>query len=352
MKSGIIVFKIIRIKIFLMRSSFDLKHNIVKITPQTKNDLFILKEVITPESYVTAKSPRSVKIKRGDQMVRAKSGRKEVWMKLQVEKIELREKLRLTGKITEAPDTVDKGYHTIEVEPGKFLKIEKEWKSWEIDRIKSARIRSEPVLVCILDDEEADFFFLKERYNHLLHIRSEVPGKDFETKRADAKRKEYYKKILEKIKKEDEKVKKILIAGPGFTKEDIQEIIKSREKSLLTKLMINATYQTGKLGLQELLKKGLLEKLGKMSRIEEETKTIERLLNEMGKEGKAVIGEDIKDVIKSGLEILLVSDKKIRDFEDLLDMADEMKIKIMVVSSEHPAGERLLGLGGIAGLKY
>lgn len=333
-----------------MRSSFDLKHNIVKITPQTKNDLFILKEVITPESFVTAKSPRSVKIRRGDQLIRAKTGRKEVLMKVQVEKIELREKLRLTGKIIEAPKHVERGYHTIEVEPGKFLKIEKEWRSWEIDRIRSAQIKSEPVLVCILDDEEADFYFLKERYKHLLHLRSEVPGKDFETKRADLKRKEYYKNILNKLKTKSERVKKIIIAGPGFTKEDIQKLIKEREKELLNKLMVNFTYQTGNLGLQELLKKGLLEKIGKMSRIEDETKAVERLLGEVGK--KAVFGENIEEAVESGLELLLVSDKKIREFEKILDLADKMKTKIMVISSEHPAGERLIGLGGIAGLKY
>jgi len=333
-----------------MRSSFDLKHNIVKITPQTKNDLFILKEVITPESFVTAKSPRSVKIRRGDQLIRAKTGRKEVLMKIQIEKIELREKLRLTGKIIEAPENVEKGYHTIDIEPGKFLKIEKEWKSWEIDRIKSAQIKSEPVLVCILDDEEADFYFLKERYKHLLHLRSEVPGKDFETKRAELKRKEYYKNILNKLKTKSERVKKIIIAGPGFTKEDIQKMIKEREKELLDKLMVNSTYQTGNLGLQELLKKGLIEKIGKMSRIEEETKAVERLLGEVGK--KAVYGENIKEAVESGLELLLVSDTKIRDFEELLDLADKMKTKIIIISSEHPAGERLIGLGGIAGLRY
>jgi protein pelota len=192
---------------------------------------------------------------------------------------------------------------------------------------------------------------LKERYDHLLHIQANVPGKNFETKRADAKRKEYHKKIIDKIKKEEKKVKKILIAGPGFTKEDIRDIIKSREKDLLGKLMVNSTYQTGKLGLQELMKKGLLEKLGKMSRIEEETKAVESLLEQMGKEGKAVLKDNINDAVGS-LQILLVSDKRIRDFEELLDKADELKIKIMVISSEHPAGERLMGLGGIAGIKY
>jgi protein pelota len=334
-----------------MQSSFDLKHNIAKLKPQTRGDLFILKETITSESFVTARSPRSIKVKRGDQMVRAKSGRKEVLMKLQVEKVELREKLRLTGKIVEAPESVDKGYHTIEVEPGKFLKVEKEWKSWEVDRIRAARIRSEPVLVCILDDEEADFYFLKERYKHLLNIRSNVSGKSFDMKKAEKKKDEYYKSVLDKLKSKSDRVKKIIIAGPGFTKENIQTIIKGRERDLLEKLIVNSTYQTGNLGLQELLKKGLLEKLGKMSRIEEETKAFERVLEEIGK--KALLGEELKDAVGSGkIELLLVSDEKIRDYEELLDTADKMKIKIMIISSNHPAGERLLGLGGIAGLLF
>ena len=74
------------------------------------------------------------------------------------------------------------------------------------------------------------------------------------------------------------------------------------EKDLLGKIMTKRTYQTGKLGLQELLKEGLLEKLGKMSRIEEESKAVERLLEEMGKGGKAVLKENIGDSIESGLE--------------------------------------------------
>lgn len=343
--------KYLRIKIFLMQSSFDMKHNLAKIKPQNRSDLFILKETVTPGSFVTARSPRSVKVRRDGQMVRAKTGRKEVLMKLEVEKVELREKLRLTGMMVEAPESVDKGHHTIEVEPGKFLKIEKEWKSWEVDRIRAARIRSEPVLVCILDDEEADFYFLKERYSHLLQIRSQVSGKSFDMKKAEKKKEEYYKAVLEKLKAKSGNVKKIIVAGPGFTKENIQTLIKVRERDLLEKLMINSTYQTGNLGLQELLNKGLLEKLGKMSRVEEETKAVEKILGEMGK--KAMTGAKACEAAKAGnVQLLLVSDEKIRDYEETLDTADEMKAKIMIISSKHPAGERLLGLGGIAALQF
>jgi protein pelota len=334
-----------------MRSFFDLKHNLAKITPESQEDLEILKEVITPEALVTAKSPRSIKIKREGELIRAKTGRKEVLMKLQVEKVELKEKLRLTGKILEAPEDVEKGYHTIEIEPDKFLKVEKIWKGWEVDRVKSAERRAEPVLVCILDESEADFYLLKERYKHLIHLDSEASGKRYEAKKAEEKQKEYLSKILEILK--SKQVNKIIIAGPAFAKDNIQRLIKEREKQLLEKIIIDSTFQTGETGLQELLKKGLIEKLTKMSRVTEETRAVESLLEAISSSGKAVYGDKVKEAIESGVvSLLLVSDNKIRDFEEILDLADRMRVRIMVVSSSHEAGEKLLGLGGIAGLLF
>ncbi len=338
-----------------MRSRFDLKHDIAKITPNSKEDLFILKEVITPGCFVTAKSPRSIKIRREGELIRAKKGRKEVIMKIEVEKIELKDNLRLTGKILEAPEKVERGYHTIEVEPNKFLRIEKEWKSWEVDRVKSAERKPEPVLICILDEDEADFYFLKTRYKHLFNLTSKASGKRFDAKKAEKQIKEYYDKILNELKKRSKTVKKIVIAGPGFARENLQNLIKQREKDLLDKLMMEFTYQTGNLGLQELLKKGLIEKITKYSRISQETKAVEKLLEAINKNRKAVYGlEKTKEALENGLiDFLLVSDIKIREFEELLDLSDKMKCKIMIINSEHAAGEKLIGLGGIAGLlKY
>jgi protein pelota len=335
-----------------MRSYFDLKHNAGKITPESQEDLEILKEVITPGSLVTSKSPRSIKIKREGELIRAKTGRKEVLMKLLVEKVELKEKLRLTGKILEVAEDVEKGYHTIEIEPDKFLKVEKIWKGWEIDRVKSAERRAEPVLVCILDESEADFYLLKERYKHLLHIDSEVSGKRYETKKAEEKQKEYLEKILEILK--TKQTNKIIIAGPAFTKDNVLRLAKEREKQLLEKIITEPTFQTGETGLQELLKKGLIEKLTKISRVTEETKAVESFLEAISSSGKAVYGlENVKNALESGVvSLLLISDKKIRDYGEVLDLADKMRVKIMVVSSQHEAGEKLLGLSGIAGLLY
>lgn len=203
-----------------------------------------------------------------------------------------------------------------------------------------------------MDESEADFYLLKERYKHLLHLDSEVSGKRYDTKKAEEKQKEYFNKILEILK--SKQVNKIIIAGPAFAKDNILKLVKEREKQLLEKIIIDSTFQAGDSGLQELLKKGLIEKLTKISRVTEETKAVESVLEAIASSGKAVYRlEKVKEAIESGIvSLLLVSDKKIREFEEVLDLADKMKVRIMVVSSQHDAGEKLLGLGGIAVLLY
>jgi protein pelota len=186
----------------------------------------------------------------------------------------------------------------------------------------------------------------------LFSIVSEASGKSFESKKAETKRSEYYAKILEELKKRSEKVKKIVIAGPGFARDDLQNLMKQRSKELLEKIIVDFTYQSGNLGLQELLKKGLIEKLTKYSRITQETNAVERLLEDINK-NKAVYGmEKTREALENGLvSLLLVSNTKVREFEELLGIADKMKCNIIVIS-EHDAGEKLLGLGGIGAILF
>ncbi len=90
----------------------------------------------------------------------------------------------------------------------------------------------------------------------------------------------------------------------------------------------------------------------KHSRISEETEAVEKLLSEIAKDGLAVYGlKETQKALEAGaIETMLVSDKKVRDVEDLIERAEKQKAKILIVSSEHQSGEKLLGLGGVAGL--
>ncbi len=329
-----------------MRSSFDKKHDIGRLTPENVNDLWILSDIIKPGDIVTGKTTRSLEIRRGEERVKTK--RKPVVLTIEVEKVDFSERLRLGGKIVEGPEDIKKGYHTIEVKPGSFITVNKTWKNWEINKIKAAAKKSEPVFICILDESEADFYILEEKVRHLLHLTGGL-GKGM----GESKKPEYYGKILSELKKAD--TKKIIIAGPGFAKEEIQKLVKEKAKDISEKIVIDSLSHTGEVGLQELLKRGIIERIATDSRIVEETNIVEKLFGEIAKEGKVVYGlKETKQALEAGaVEVLLISDVKAREFEDLLEKAEKTRTKIMIISSQHQSGEKLLGMGGIAGfLRY
>lgn len=329
-----------------MRSSFDRKHDIGKITPENTNDLWILSGIIRPGDIVTGKTTRSIEIRRGEERVKTK--RRPVILTIIVEKVDFAERLRLGGRIIEGPEDIEKGHHTIEVKPGSFITVKRTWKTWEINKIKAARKKAEPVFICILDESEADFYLLEEKAKHLLHLTGGL-GKGGEKSRKP----EYYGNILSQLKKAD--TKKIIIAGPGFAKEEIQKLVKEKAKDIADKIITDSLSHTGEVGLQELLKRGLIERVVADSRIVEETNIVEKLLGEIVKEGKIVYGlEETKQALDAGaVKLLLVSDVKARDFEDLLEKAEKIRSEIMIISSQHQSGEKLLGMGGIAGfLRY
>lgn len=329
-----------------MKSSFDLKHNTARLTPENPDDLWLLSDVITPGSLVTGRTLRTVEVKRDD--VTVKVGRRPVALTIIVDKVELADRLRLGGRIADAPPEVEHTWHSIEVEPGAAITVQKEWKTWEVNKIRAAAKKAEPVLVCILDEREADLWLLTERPQHLLHITGRGLGKEEKT----AKPAEYLGEVLAALKRNSAAVKHVLLAGPGFGWQNMRRFITEREPALLDKIVTDGLNHTGETGLQELLKRGTLERAAIASRIEVETRAVENLFVEIAREGKAAYGpEQTRQALEAGaVELLLISDRKVRELEQLLDVAERMRSKIMIVGSGHEAGQKLLGIGGIAAL--
>lgn len=346
-----------------MKSSFDLKHGIGKITPENMEDVYLLSSIITPDSLLTARTIRSREIRRGLEKVKGK--KESIVLTVSVEKVEFQEEkcLRVGGKIIKGPEDLERGYHSIEIEPNDFITVEKPWRSWEIDKIKKAEKKAEKVLVCVLDETEADIWLVQERAKHLVHFVCSLSKKS-----GISTKPQYYSAIYEYLKsKEDLKYARkaelsgmpksedfvhFIVAGPAFVKEELSGFVRQKYRKLAEKISIHSLSQTGEAGLQELLKSGILEKLLKQSRISEETEAVEKLLSEIGKDGLAVYGlKETQKALEAGaIETLLVSDKKVREVEDLLEQAEKQKAKILIVNSEHQSGEKLLGLGGVAGL--
>jgi protein pelota len=185
-------------------------------------------------------------------------------------------------------------------------------------------------------------YLLKNKSRHLVHIKSRGAGKAT----GDNKEGEYFGKVVAEIKRN--LVNYLVVAGPGFAKDNI----KPKIKDLDTKIFYDSCSHAGGAGLQEILKRGAIENIVKNSREVEETNLVEKFLEELAKEAKAVYGlKETKEALERGaVDILLISDKKVREVEDYLKLAEKNSTRVVIISSEHQQGEKLFRLGGIAGI--
>jgi protein pelota len=325
-----------------MKSKFDLKHSVGKVTPENPDDLWILDSILREGDLIRARTPRSQDILRDGKKVRGK--KVLVTLTVQLEKKEFDSVLKLRGKIIDGPDWLERGYHTIEASANNMLTIQRAWKSWEVDKIKKAGKKSDPVVVVILDEREADFYRVSGKSQHLLNIRGQGLGKGGE----DNKRDGYLKEVADVLEKQVEK--NVVVAGPGFAREDLVKSLKTDKK-----IILEGCSHTGLNGLQEVLKRGVLDRVIKNSRIAEETQVLEKFFEQLAKKGKITYGLSyVTKAVESGaVETLLISEDIVRANESLLEGAEKISAKIMIISPEHESGKRFAGLGGIgAFLRY
>ena len=121
------------------------------------------------------------------------------------------------------------------------------------------------------------------------------------------------------------------------------------------KSILEATGSGGRVGINEVLKKGTVEKLAAENRVAFEMGAIDRLLTEIAKNSsKVVYGlRETRNAINLGaVSELLILDTKVASegMSEEMDMVENMKGEVMVISSEHEGGKQLESLGGMAAI--
>jgi len=318
---------------------YDKKTGELRLKPESLDDLFHLNLLLSNGDLVSGRTARRVTIKRGDIFERGE--KRPVTLTVRAETIGFAEssgKLRVTGEIVRGTD-VGK-HHTIEMKPGTIVTIQKKWRQYELRRLNQLQEKPPKLLICVIDDTGADFAMLTDRLKYLTRIKG-VTGKSY----GEADKTEYLKSVIAYIEKYD--CSKV-VAGPGFTKEDI--VSRLREKGI--EVYQDSVAHTGKTGINELIKRGIVDRVVKDSRVSEETHLVEKFLEELSKDGKAVYGirAITKAVDMGAVETLLVSDKLLRKLEPVMTKAEQMKTRVAIISSDHESGEKLYNLGGVAGI--
>jgi len=335
----------------------DQKNNFVELIPDSFDDLWHIEKIIEKGDLVSGSSERKIKGKHeGDKAVKEK-----IFVELEVEKTEFHEatnQLRAQGTVTQAkpPELVElKAHHTLEIEPGEKVRItKKNLKNYHIERLERSKKASgrEKLLLIVMDDEGADLSFLTDTgLDVKVKISAKKQGKRFDNKE---KGKLYFEELLTKI--EGLEAQKIVIAGPGFEKQNFEHYLK--EKNAKIKPSFESTNSVGITGLNELVKSGKIDKLVEGFHSAEEAKAIEKILENVSNGLVAIGFKEVKDAIEKGaIEELIVLEKllieKRNETEELLDKAEQTSGKIIFVNSKSEAGEKLEGLGGItAYLRY
>ena len=290
-----------------------------------------------------------------------------------VEEIEFHEfanRLRAKGKIVEGPDDIVQlhTYHTFNIEEGTAFNLTKDqWRSHERRLLEDAEKRKvvQKVLVIAIDAGEATFGEIGDYYQKTsIKLSEHIPGKRYGDVKDDAEaRNNFYAEVYKMLENmmAQAKFTKVIITGPGFTREHFMEYCLKKNPGLKPMLMTESASSATQSGIRELLAKQTVQVLLKDSRILEETRLVDELLVRVAKDSAdfAYGVEEIKKAAGMGaIQDLLVTDEIMRKVNaeknapmlDLLKQVEASRGKVTIISTLHEAGKKIKGLGGMAAL--
>jgi protein pelota len=347
----------------------NLKKGFVKVITENFDDLWHLYNVIYKNDEVYAYSTREIKPDEGGYARPKRGERVSVFLGITVDHVtwdKLLGRLRIHGTICEAPENVPTGaHHTLNIAlntPATIVK--KKWAKHQIERLERASKASEkPIIIVAIDDEG---YAIATTAQYGVEIKAEenikLPGKLEAEKRTGAV-KEYFQKALDSLRQIWIATHSpIAIIGVGFVKGDFAKFLENEATDVYNSVVdIKSVNNGGVAGLYEALRSGVLLKTMKQMRIVEEAEVIEEILKRLGKgESNVIYGmEEVENAARLGaVEKLVLADTTLREtsderrllVEDLMKGVERRGGNIIIVSTEHEAGAKLISLGGIAAL--
>jgi protein pelota len=321
----------------------------IRLFPESIDDLWHLRHLVSPGDLVFATTFRSVDTAT-DKIRPEKVEKRPVRLGIRAERIEFSEhgiRLRITGMIEHG---VDAGaYHTINVETGHEISVIRHWRPVDLERIDRAVKASVYGVIHILtiEEGEAELFRLRQYGPESVITLTAGSGKGGETDT----RAGFFDQVTSHIA---EISGPLIIAGPGFVKDDFVKYARNRNCVPVQKAVVIETRRIGRGAVQDVIGAGALEKLIDDLQLSREVRLMDEVLLRISKGGAVAYGRDeVRNAIDYGAaEQVLLSDTLLRDHAvmQLVEKAEKMQAKIVVLSSSFEPGERLCALGGIAAL--
>ena len=334
----------------------DLKQGFIQVRTESLDDLWILYTVLQEGDIVRGETERKIKIG-GDNERNMKVVRKKMFLKLKVKEPEFSkhsQTLRVSGTILEGPDDISLGsHHTVNVEQGTIISITKQWKNYEVEKLKKAAENAGKVVIMSLFDRE-NALFVKLDVTGIEKI-AEIKGNV--AKKADGAEGQgnFWKEISGKVEELNERFKPqhIIMASPGFWREYLQ---KELSEQIRKKSVFSACSDVNMSAVGEVIKRPELAKALKDEAAANEELLIEEFLKAIHDE-KASIGMDecyeainsgksAKFLVSENLIMELRQENKFSRLEKLMREAESMGSEVHLIGSKD-AAKQLDGVGGV-----
>lgn len=320
-----------------------------KLLPESLDDLWHLSHLITWGNTVYAVTLRTVDGP-NDKLRSEKLEKRPVRIGIKVEKVEFLPtagRLRVFGIITYGPDMGQ--HHSLNIETGYEISVVREWKAVDLERLERAVSASVHGVVHIaaIEDGEAELYRVRQYGPERIVTLTVGSGKTAEIDGRAG--------LFEELLSHLEKVTgPIVIAGPGFVKEDFFKYVKTKSPDLAPRMLLSDTRRSGYGAVQEAIGNGVLTKVAEDLQLAREVQVMDEVFLRIGQNGAVAYGiSEVRTSIDYGAaETLIVADRFIREskISSLVESAERLGANVVVLSTEFEPGKRLEGLGGIAAL--
>jgi protein pelota len=290
----------------------------------------------------------------------AERTRRRVWIVVAVEQVEFHgftKHVRITGPIREGPFDIGR-HHTLDLSEGDEVTVLKTTTSAG-DRVlleEGLAGAGEPtILLAAVDWGDSSVLRLRGRaIEPVADLKRTIAGKRYEGGQGEKDRKTYADELIGLIRREGPAANAVIIAGPGFLKEELARRLHEEDPGLSAKVKIYSTAESGRVGVDELLKSGKATEVLRGSVAAEEAEFVERLMRSLATGTRAAVGRgEVAEAVTAGAaETVLVSERLLTDPEVLtvLDRARGARARLFVVRNEGETGAKMEGLGGIAAI--
>jgi protein pelota len=326
---------------------------------ETPSDLWRIARFLHPGEIVGASTTRRDP-EAPEEVAGAERSRRRVFLAVRAEQVEFHgfsKHVRITGPIVEGPFDIGR-HHTLDLGEGDDVTVVKP-KPSAADRTlldEGLKGTDDPtIVIAAVDWGDSSIVRVRGRsIEPVADVRRTIAGKRYAGGQGEKDRAAYVEELLTLLRREGAAATALLVVGPGFLKEQLQKRIAEGEPELKKKLRVYATAESGRVGVDELLRSGKATEALRGSVAAEESEVVERLVRSLAAGSRTAVGAaEVAEAVDSGaVETLLVSESLLVDptLAPALDRARAGRVKIFVVRDDGEAGHRLAALGKVAAI--